>query len=64
MYARECNAKPDEGEERIRQPVHPGNTLFLEAIAEIQIEPNVQELVWTDAWNPIGLESSGSKAPL
>ena len=64
MRAGQRNPKPDEGEERVWQPVHPGNTPFPEATVEVEIEPNVEELVRTDSRNPVGLESASSKAAL
>jgi hypothetical protein len=46
-----------KGEERVWQPIHPGDTPFLEAAAEVQIEPNVEEFIRANPRNPIGLES-------
>jgi hypothetical protein len=64
MRAGQRHPKPDKGEERVWQPVHPGDTPFLEAAAEVQIEPNVEELVRANPRNLIGLETSSFKATL
>ena len=61
MRAGQRHPEPDEGEERVWQPIHPGDTPFLEAAAEVQIEPNVEELIRANPRNPIGLESASSK---
>jgi hypothetical protein len=45
MRAGQRHPEPDEGEERVWQPVHPGDAPVLEAAAEVQIEPNVEELI-------------------
>jgi len=63
MISRKREAKPDEGEERIRKPIHPSDSLFLDsipfvAVGQEEVHPYIKELIDAQARHEVGFEDS------
>src|SRR5258708_3203978 len=56
MITRQSNAKPNEREKGIGQPVHPAQILFFASIWKQEVHPYVEELVRTQSRYEVRLE--------
>ena len=54
MFPWQSNAKPDEREQWVRQPVHPAEAFVRVGVREYEIQPHVEEFIRTQPRNVVG----------
>lgn len=59
MPAGECDSKPDEGQQGVRQPVDPRKVATAPVLGMTQIEPHIKKLVNAKTRNEVDLEPFG-----
>ena len=57
MVAWYRDPKPDKGKKRVREPIEPAEALRATPLGNVEIKPNVEELIWTEAGYKVGLEA-------
>ncbi len=57
MVAWYRDPKPDKGKKRIREPIEPAEALRATPLRSVEIKPNIEELVWTEAGYKVGSEA-------
>ena len=56
MFPWQSNAKPDEGEQWVWQPVHPAEVFVRVCVRKCEIQPDVEELIGTQPRNVVRAE--------
>jgi len=57
MVAWYRDPKPDKGKKWVREPIEPAEALRATPVGNVEIKPNEEELVWTEAGYKVGSEA-------
>ena len=57
MVAWYSDPKPDKRKKRVGEPIEPSEALRATPLGNVEIKPNVEELIWTEARYKVGSEA-------